>query len=83
MEQIITLLIPAMMAVVLVRAMLLPMKWVAKVGIHAVCGFACLWLLNLIAPFTGIQFPVNAATVCIAGLLGLPGIAVMALLAVM
>lgn len=83
MEQIVTLIIPALMAVVLVRAMLLPMRLIVKVGLHSACGFLCLWLLNSIAPFTGIGFPINAVTVLTAGFLGLPGIAGMALLAVL
>lgn len=83
MEKIVTLIIPALLAVVLVRAMLLPMRLIAKVGIHSACGFLCLWLLNLTAPFTGIALPVNAATVLTAGFLGLPGIALIAVLAVL
>ena len=83
MEEIAMLLIPAFLAVLLVRAMLLPIKALWKVGIHSGCGFLCLWLLNSISPFTGILFPVNTVTVLIAGFLGLPGIAVMAVLAVM
>lgn len=83
MEEIITLLIPAMLAVVLVRLLLIPMKLVFKIGLHSACGFLCLWLLNAISMFTGIFFPINAVTVLIAGFLGLPGIGVMALLAVL
>lgn len=83
MDEIITLLIPAMLAVILVRLLLLPMKLVFKIGIHSACGFLCLWLLNAISTFTGIYFPINAVTVLTAGFLGLPGIGVMALLAVL
>lgn len=83
MEEIITLLIPAMLAVVLVRLLVIPMKLIFKLGIHSACGFVCLWLLNAISIFTGIYFPINAVTVLIAGFLGLPGIGVMALLAVL
>ena len=83
MEQIVALVIPALMGVVLVRAMLLPMKWIVKLGLHSACGFICLWLLNLVAPFTGVALPVNAVTVLTAGFLGLPGIALMTLLEVM
>ena len=83
MEDFVTLLIPAILAFVLVRLLLLPVKFLCKLAIHSGCGFACLWLLNTAAPFTGIQFPMNAATVLIAGILGLPGIGLLALLAVM
>lgn len=83
MEEIATLLIPAMLAVILIRSLLLPMQWFFKIGIHSGCGFLCLWLLNAISTFTGILFPINAVTVLTAGFLGLPGIGVMALLAVL
>lgn len=83
MEEIITLLIPASLAVFVFRLLFLPMKWVAKLAIHSLGGFACLWLLNTVSAFTGILFPVNAVTVLVAGVLGLPGIGLLALLAVL
>ena len=83
MEKYVTLLVPALLAVILVRLLLLPLKFAFKVGIHSGCGFVCLWLLNTIAPFTGISFPINAVTVLIAGTLGLPGIGLLAIPAVL
>lgn len=82
MEKCITLLIPALIALILVRLLLLPVKWILKLALHSGCGFVCLWLLNTLAPFTGIAFPINAVTVLIAGILGLPGIGLLAVLAV-
>lgn len=82
MEEIITLLVPVMLAVILIRALVLPIRFFLKVALHSGCGFLCLWLLNSISPFTGILFPINAVTVLTAGFLGLPGIGLMALLAV-
>ena len=83
MENFVTLLIPALLALILVRLLLMPMKLLFKIAIHSGCGFLCLWLLNSVAGFTGIYFPINAVTVLTAGFLGLPGIGIMALLAVM
>lgn len=82
MEEIMILLIPALLAVLLVWTLLRPIKLILKIGIHSGCGFLCLWLLNTASAFTGIAFPINAVTVLIAGTLGLPGIGVMAVLAV-
>ena len=82
MERFVTLLIPALVAVILIRLLLLPLALAFKIGIHSGCGFLCLWLLNTIAPFTGIAFPINAVTVLAAGFLGLPGIGLLAVLAV-
>ncbi len=83
MEEIAVLLIPAMLAVLLVRALLLPIQAIFKLAIHSACGFACLWLLNSVSLFTGIYFPINAVTVLTAGIAGLPGIGLMAVLAVL
>ena len=82
MEEFITLLIPALIALILARLLLLPLKFLWKLVIHSGCGFACLWLLNTAASFTGIFFPINAVTILIAGVLGLPGIGLLAILAV-
>ena len=83
MEIWITLLIPALLALVLVRLLLLPLRSMLKLAIHSGCGFLCLWLLNTVSGFTGIAFPMNAVTVLTAGILGLPGIGILAVLAVM
>mgnify|MGYP003313390731 CR=1 FL=1 len=83
METWITLLIPALLAVILIRLLLLPIRSLIKLAIHSGCGFLCLWLLNTASGITGIAFPMNAVTVLIAGILGLPGIGILALLAVL
>lgn len=83
MEEFVALAIPAVLAVFLIRMLLLPMKLILRIVLHSGCGFLCLWLLNTVSGFTGIAFPINAATVLIAGTLGLPGIGLLAVLGVM
>lgn len=83
METFVTLLIPAILAIVLIRLLLMPLKLGFKIAIHCACGFVCLWLLNSVSGFTGILFPINAVTVLVSGVLGLPGIAILAVLAVL
>ena len=83
MENILALLIPALLAVLLIRLLVLPMKLAAKLLLHSAAGLLCLGLLNSVSGFTGIFFPINAVTVLIAGFLGLPGIALMTLLEVL
>ena len=80
MESIVTLLIITALSAVLFRILALPLRLLAKLLIHSGCGFLCLWLLNTVSAFTGLYLPVNAATVFIAGFLGLPGIGLIALL---
>ena len=83
METFVTLLIPAVLAIVLIRLLLMPLKLGFKIAIHCACGFVCLWLLNSVSGFTGLFFPINAVTVLVSGVLGLPGIAILAVLAVL
>lgn len=80
MENFVTLLIPALLTVLLIRMLLMPMKLVFKLAVHSGCGFLCLWLLNSVSGFTGVYLPVNAVTVLLSGFLGIPGIALIALL---
>lgn len=83
MEKIAVLLIPALMTLLLIRWLLLPIRTLCKVALHSLCGFLCLWMLNTLSPFTGIAFPVNGITVLTAGTLGIPGIGIVALFAVL
>ena len=80
MEQFFSFLLPVLLVFCFVRLCLAPMKLAWKVGLNAASGFICLWLLNLISGFTGVLFPINAVTILIAGFLGLPGIALLAML---
>ena len=80
MESFVTCAVPALLTVLLVRAMLLPLKGIIKVAAYSAGGFLCLWVLNTVSGFTGICLPVNAVTVLIAGLCGVPGIGLITLL---
>lgn len=83
MEKFATLLLPGMLTLVAGRLFLLPIRLVYKLGIHALCGFLCLWLLSTISGFTGITIPINPATVLTAGFLGVPGIGLLAVLSLL
>lgn len=80
MEQFLNLAIPVFLIFCFLRLCVMPLKLTWKIGVNAVSGFACLWLLNLISGFTGLMFPINAVTALIAGFLGLPGIAVIGIM---
>ena len=83
METLVTLLIPALLAVFALRLLAMPIHWACKTAIHGLCGFLCLWLLNTVSGFTGVFIPINAVTVTVAGFLGIPGITFLALLELM
>lgn len=80
MENIVTILILALLGGILIRTLLLPVRLAVKIAVHSCCGFLCLWLLNTASGFTGVYLPINAVTAAIAGFLGLPGIGLIALL---
>ena len=80
MEYFVTILIPVLLGILLLRVLLMPMKLIVRLILHSACGFACLWLLNTVSGFTGVSLPINAVTVLIAGFLGVPGIGLIALL---
>lgn len=79
MENFAALVIPVLLIGLFVRMIALPLRCSLKILLNSLCGFLCLWLLNLISGFTGLRFPINTVTVAVAGFLGLPGIGVLAL----
>ena len=83
MENILSLIIPIALTAALIRLLLLPIRWITKVGIHGTFGFLCLWVLNSVSGITGVYLPINAVTVLIAGILGVPGIGLIGALEMM
>ena len=80
MENIAPVILSVLAIFCLLRLSALPIRWGWKIFVNSACGFLCLFLLNSVAGFTGIYFPINYVTVAMAGFLGLPGIGVMALM---
>lgn len=80
MENAFSFLILGMLCLGAIRLAAVPIKLLAKISIHGILGMLCLWLLNSAAWLTGFSFPINAVTVLLVGYLGLPGIALTALL---
>lgn len=74
------ILIPMLLLGFLLRLLVMPIRWFWKLILNSSCGFVCLWLLNSISTFTGLYFPINYVTAITAGFLGLPGIALLAIL---
>ena len=80
MQQFLSLLIPAALALGFVRLCLSQIRWIWKIALNSLAGFLSLWLLNLASGMTGLFIPVNFLTACIAGFLGLPGMILLAVL---
>ena len=80
MENFVSIFVPLLLLMLLLKLLVLPIRWFWKIFINSICGFLCLWLLNSISGFTGLLFPINSVTALVAGFLGLPGIALLAIL---
>ncbi len=80
MENFAAILIPMVLFGVMLRLLVLPIRWSMKIFVNSACGFGCLWLLNSVSGFTGFYFPINYVTAITAGFLGLPGIGLLAIL---
>ncbi len=72
--------LPVLFALLLRWRLAAPSRRGWKMALNTGCGFVCLRTLGSITPLTGLEFPINAVTVTIAGFGGLPGIALLALL---
>ena len=83
MESYLPLLISLALGIFLIRLILKPIRLAAKLGLHAFFGFLCLWIFNATSGITGLHLPINAVTSLIAGLLGLPGMGLIALLEIL
>ena len=83
MDMLLETLLPALLGILILRALIRPLKGILKLCLHGAIGFLCLWSLNLTEALTGLALPVNGLTVLTAGSLGLPGIAMLVLLEVL
>ena len=80
MENLVTLAIPAVVGFLVLKTLAKPLRWAGRLALNSGAGLLCLWLVNTAAGFTGLSLPVNAVTVGLSGIFGLPGMALVALL---
>ncbi len=79
MESILTLAIPVVIGLLVVKLLLSQVGCLWKLAVNAVSGFICLWLLNLLSAYTGITLEINLVTCLFTGFLGTPGIILLVL----
>lgn len=60
------------------RFLLTPVRLIIKVLVHGAMGFIMLWLINSFGGPLGFFLPINLITIFVAGLLGIPGIILLA-----
>mgnify|MGYP000569065181 CR=1 FL=1 len=64
----------------LLRLLLAPLKLIARVIVNGLVGGLILWGVNLAGNYLGFHLPLNPITALIAGFLGIPGVALIAVL---
>lgn len=57
-----------------------PIKWIFKLFLNAIVGFAALFLLNFLGGFVGLHITVGWLSAIITGVLGIPGIILLLLI---
>ncbi len=60
-----------------------PLRWPGWVASRAVVGGATLWLANVVGAYLGFSLTVNPLTALVVGLLGFPGLLLVAALGAM
>ena len=74
MESALSAVIPVLGILLIIKVLSTPIRWFWKVACHVLCGFACLFLLNLCSAYTGVVFPLTLATAAVSGFRGAPGV---------
>lgn len=62
------------------RIFVRPLKWLAKLLINGILGGLILASINFVGGFAGMHIIINPLTALIAGILGLPGVALIIIL---
>ena len=60
--------------ILLIKLLSAPFRWIIKLLLNALMGFAMLFVVNFFGGFIGIELGVNLINALIAGFLGIPGI---------
>lgn len=55
-------------------------RWLARLAYSTLTGMLLIGCFNLLSPYLGISVPMNLATILVAGLMSLPGLAALAVL---
>ena len=57
-----------------------PLQWAGKFLLHALCGFVALFVLNFFGSIVGLTLELSWLNAIVAGVFGLPGVAVLLVL---
>jgi len=57
------------------------LRFIGRLALNCVMGLAVLTLINCFASFTGFALPLNALTVAVSGICGIPGVVALSIIA--
>lgn len=80
MAELFALIVMVFLVVAVVRLLTAPLRLALKLVVNAVCGLLALFLVNLLAPVTGVYLGLNLLNALVVGILGLPGLVLLILL---
>ena len=66
-----------LLAFLLIKLLIKPIGWAIKLLLHALIGYAALFLLNFFGSTIGITLELNWPNALITGVFGLPGVVVL------
>lgn len=72
--------IAALIAVIILRIFVKPLKWVIWLSLNSLLGGVGLFLFNSVFLKAGFSIGINAVTCAVCGLLGLPGLLLLVVL---
>ena len=65
---------------IVMRIFTLPVKWIFKLLLNTVLGFAGLFLVNWLGSYIGISLGINVVNAVVVGTFGIPGLILLLLL---
>lgn len=79
-SNLLTVLLVVFLLVALARILSAPLRLALKLLMNTLSGLVALWLVNLLAPITGVWLGLNVVNALIVGIFGLPGLVLLILL---
>ena len=64
----------------LFRLLRLPVTWMFKLLLHALCGVVALFVLNFLGSYIGLYIDMNWINAAVTGVLGVPGVLILLLI---
>ncbi len=80
MDIVVSLVFAALAVFLLVKLLAKPLKWIVKLLLNALGGFILLLVVNFVGSWVGISLGLTWINALVAGVLGLPGVALLLIL---